>query len=314
MNLEPGQLDSAANDLGGSWCVSTLPWVASAGDLGSPGLPNESCPAFVDLDADGWTADLDCDDLAPDVYPGAPEVCDNGVDDDCDASTPDVFDFDADGVACDLDCDDADPANYPGNTEVCDSQDNDCDGDVDEGVCLNDDWAVDGAFYVLEKPDADIFAGLDCNGNFFGADSTTVGGVPFVVGPYQSSGRMAGLLPGGASVPAPYPGALVNHLYMIYPGGRCSAQTITVTFHYETGGSYTTGNLSIPWDCSSGNSSASNAVSVHQGQYGGPCCDHWYRGQFTNPNPTVGVSSFTVTYNDGCGGAYDGQMWAVTVD
>jgi hypothetical protein len=315
MNLQPTELDAAGNDLGAAWCASTLPWVASAGDLGSPGLPNESCPAFVDLDADGWTADLDCDDLVPTVYPGAPEVCGNSVDDDCDPATLDVFDDDADGVDCETDCDDADPANYPGNAEICDGQDNDCDLVADEDdTCLIEDWAVSGAYWVLQKPDGDLFAGTDCNGNFFGSDTTTVGGVPFVVGPYEPGGRMAGLLRDGTTIPAPFLGATIEHLYMIYPGGRCAAQTLTVTFHYETGGSYTTGNLNIPWDCSTGNSSASNASSVHQGNYGGPCCDSWYRGTFTNPSPAVGVDSLTVTYNDACGGSYDGQMWAVTVD
>ncbi len=32
------------------------------------------------------------------------------------------------------DCDDLDAASYPGATEICDLADNNCDGDVDEGV------------------------------------------------------------------------------------------------------------------------------------------------------------------------------------
>ena len=36
-----------------------------------------------DLDGDGYTADVDCDDTDPEVHPDAPERC-NGLDDDCD--------------------------------------------------------------------------------------------------------------------------------------------------------------------------------------------------------------------------------------
>lgn len=42
-----------------------------------------------DGDGDGWNANADCDDSAPEVYPGHPEVALNGVDDDCDPGTSD---------------------------------------------------------------------------------------------------------------------------------------------------------------------------------------------------------------------------------
>ncbi len=41
----------------------------------------------TDADGDGWTiADGDCDDGNPDVHPGAEEICENGIDDDCDGT------------------------------------------------------------------------------------------------------------------------------------------------------------------------------------------------------------------------------------
>jgi len=48
-------------------------------------------------------------------------------------STPTV-DGDGDGATVEVDCDDGDPGSYPGATEICDDADNDCDGEIDEGV------------------------------------------------------------------------------------------------------------------------------------------------------------------------------------
>jgi len=43
-------------------------------------------------------------------------------------------DADGDGRPAGIDCDDSDPATYPGAPELCDGLDNDCDGQVDEGL------------------------------------------------------------------------------------------------------------------------------------------------------------------------------------
>jgi hypothetical protein len=115
---------------------------------------------LTDDDGDGVTeVEGDCDDENPQVWTGAPELC-NGFDDNCTGGIDevalgnDVFwaaDADGDGFASDSatpyaacaspgadwvsvsgDCDDADADAWPGAPEACDGIDNDCDGAADE--------------------------------------------------------------------------------------------------------------------------------------------------------------------------------------
>ncbi len=63
------------------WCLAATPYNVS--DQGTPRAHNGLCDT-LDHDGDGFTgADGDCDDVSPDIYPGAPEVAD-GRDQDCD--------------------------------------------------------------------------------------------------------------------------------------------------------------------------------------------------------------------------------------
>ncbi len=83
----------------------------------------------LDLDRDGVLLGLDCDDADPSVFPGAPPVCDDAEDQDCDGLIDtDERDADLDGLSpCEGDCDDDDPLRSPDRDEVwCDGRDNDC--------------------------------------------------------------------------------------------------------------------------------------------------------------------------------------------
>jgi len=146
-----------------------------------------------DGDGDGFVDSCgDCDATDAAIYPGAPEVCGDGIDQDC-SGADDVDDFDQDtyiavvcgGDDCDdeddavnpgvdvdndgsdacADCDDDDAHNFPGNVEICgDGIDQDCSGaddlaDVDQDgfdaiVCGGTD---------CDDFDAAVFPGVDAD-------------------------------------------------------------------------------------------------------------------------------------------------------
>jgi hypothetical protein len=94
---------------------------------------DDECAGPPDRDGDGHRADADCDDGDPNRYPGAPETCGDGIDQDCRDGDlecpPDPPDNDGDGFRSDVDCHDGDPSRYPGAPEICDDAiDQDCDG------------------------------------------------------------------------------------------------------------------------------------------------------------------------------------------
>ncbi len=113
----------------------------------------------LDADADGFmTCDdgsgvTDCDDSDGAVYPGAPDVCDDAEDNDCDG-IPDDQEVDDDGdgyTECEGDCDDTDSEVKPGAVEVCNGVDDNCDGTVDDGL----DQDADGDGYSPCEGDCD---------------------------------------------------------------------------------------------------------------------------------------------------------------
>ena len=120
------------------------------GDLETPFQAISQPPGYV-------TDNTDCDDSDASVNPASLEVPDN-VDNNCDGEVDEgepsgtyYRDQDGDGfgspddsiealslpagyVENNIDCDDSDPAVNPFTVEIADNKDNNCDGQVDEGV------------------------------------------------------------------------------------------------------------------------------------------------------------------------------------
>lgn len=110
---------------------------------------------LADVDNDGYSASIDCDDIDPSINPSAEEVC-NGLDDDCDGDIDEGFDLgdpcvvgsgvcqnngvkvctgDGQGTECSA------AAGSP-DTEVCNGLDDNCDGTIDEGFDLGNPCIV----------------------------------------------------------------------------------------------------------------------------------------------------------------------------
>ena len=163
--------DEADNDCDGDTDEDVTVTVYFDGDhdgFGDPEYALEICTmpfGYADNDDD-------CDDEASAAYPGATEVCD-AIDNDCDGATDEddaddattwFADADEDGfgdpdistAACsapegfvsnNTDCNDTNDTIHPDATETCDDLDNDCDGDVDEGLIATYFMDADGDGY-----------------------------------------------------------------------------------------------------------------------------------------------------------------------
>jgi len=87
--------------------------------ISDDGDTRDSCEEVQgDADLDGVRYPADCDDTNPGIHPGAVDVPDNGVDEDCSGIDAVDLDRDADGIPRPQDCDDTDAAIRLGATEV----------------------------------------------------------------------------------------------------------------------------------------------------------------------------------------------------
>jgi MYXO-CTERM domain-containing protein len=102
----------------------------TAGNAAPGNNPAMQCPSAVtDVDGDGYEPPQDCDDTNPNVNPGAPESCANGLDDDCDGF---VDQYDSDCAGGDDDVGDDDGSDDDGGEADDDAADDDASDDDDD--------------------------------------------------------------------------------------------------------------------------------------------------------------------------------------
>ena len=153
----PGAREQCANGVDDDCDATTVDLFDADGDGAVCNVDCDDLDATLNLDdVDGDTVTTcagDCDDADPATFPGAPEQCANGVDDDCDATTADIVDADGDGATCDVDCADDDPTlnldDADGDTQST------CAGDCDDSLPMVNTLDRDG--------DGDTTCATDCD-------------------------------------------------------------------------------------------------------------------------------------------------------
>jgi Putative metal-binding motif len=103
------------------------------------------CERGIDGDGDGFSSAVDCNDAAATIFPGAGEVFDNGVDENCDGRDNPNLDVDRDGFPRPFDCDDGNAAIRPTVPEIRgNAADENCDRRADPfadlGAVVANQW------------------------------------------------------------------------------------------------------------------------------------------------------------------------------
>lgn len=164
-----GQADGSSSDAT-SVDSSSVDSADASVDASPTQIPTPATVVDEDLDGDHYTGAFDCDESDPSINKGAVEVCD-GKDNNCDGQTdegvtePRYLDADKDGYGTSADpiqickgeptphgyvekagdCNDSTAIKggkvvgyfiNPGAEEVCDGVDNNCNGEIDEGLVV----------------------------------------------------------------------------------------------------------------------------------------------------------------------------------
>ena len=114
------------------------------------------CERGADGDRDGFSSAVDCNDGAANIFPGAPEVFDNGVDENCDGRDNPNLDRDRDGFPQPADCDDGNAKIHPGALEIRGNRvDENCDRRAAPfaqlGAVVINQWVVTSKFARLTR-------------------------------------------------------------------------------------------------------------------------------------------------------------------
>lgn len=177
-------------------------------------------------------------------------------------------DGDGDGYGDSVDCDDADPAVFPGAVESCDGRDDDCDGVIDEGACV-EGGAQSLATFVTIAGAPDQWAGwsVAALGDRDGDGAAEIGaGAPMD----DAAGEEAGALlvaesPFEAGFTALHTGATLDRLGYAVAAG---AGVYVVTAPYAGGGeAWVVGEGTRVWAAAAPRSHLGEAVAV--GEIGG---------------------------------------------